>query len=177
MGRTKNSVLNVSSSFIVLLCRTVMSFIVRTVFIKTLGADDLGLNGLFTNIISMLSLTELGVGVAINYSLYKPLAHKDYHKVSILLSFYKRIYRWIGIIMSSIGLLLIPFLQYIIGDVVVNGEIILIYLLYLFNATSMYFISYKETLIFADQQTYKLFNINFITWMAVYILQIISLFL
>ena len=77
MDRKKNSVLNVSSNFLILLTNTFLSFAVRTVFIKILGEEYLGVNTLFTNILQVLSLAELGISTAINYALYKPLAHQD----------------------------------------------------------------------------------------------------
>ena len=173
--RTEKSILNVSSNFFIYAFRSVMMFIVRTVFIKVLGEEILGLDGLFTNILLMLSITELGVSNAINFSLYEPLAKKDYKKVSVLMSFYKRIYIVIGIIVTILGLIVMLFLNKIVTTDIPNLNLYLIYLIYLFDTVNLYFISYKETLIIADQNNYQLIKYNFIFYFIMYIIQIIVL--
>ncbi len=172
--RTEKSILNVSSNFFIYTFRTIMMFIVRTVFIKVLGEEILGLDGLFTNILLMLSITELGISNAINFSLYKPLAEKDYKKISILMSFYKRIYRIIGFVVLLLGLIVMIFLNHIVSSVS-NINIYIVYLIYLFDTVTLYFVSYKDTLIIADQNNYKLIKYNFIFYLIMYILQIIVL--
>ena len=109
--RTEKSILNVESNFFIYTFRSIMLFIVRTIFIKVLGKEYLGLDGLFTNILFVLSITELGISNAINYSLYKPLANKDYKKISSLMSFYKRLYIVIGTIIAVLGLIIMVFLN------------------------------------------------------------------
>ncbi len=174
MSRQKNSFLNISTNFLILLTNTILSFVVRTVFIKVLGEQYLGVSGLFSNILQVLSLAELGIGTAINYALYDPLARGDYKKVSIILSLFKKIYKIVGIIIACGGVILIPFLPYLMKDNNVSNTL-LIYVLYLFNTVSMYFISYKDTLITADQKYYKLAKIIFISNVSIYISQIIIL--
>ena len=176
-GRTRNALLNVSSNFLIMVIKTVFSFLCRTVFIYTLGKEALGLNGLFTNILSMLSLAELGISSAINFSLYKPLYEKDYEKINSLMGFYKKTYRIVGIIIAIIGVMLLPILKYLINGYE-NLEVIdiyIIYLLYLLNTVSTYFISYKETLITADQKRYMLVKVESIGIILLNIFQIISL--
>ncbi len=173
--RTEKSILNVSSNFFIYAFRSIMMFIVRTVFIKVLGEEILGLDGLFTNILLMLSITELGVSNAINFSLYKPLAKKDYEKVSILMSFYKKVYKIIGIIVTILGLVVMLFLNKIVTTDITNLNLYFIYLIYLFDTVNLYFISYKETLIIADQNNYQLVKYNFVAYLFIYILQIIFL--
>lgn len=174
MDRQKKSFLNISSNFLILLSNTILSFVVRTVFIKVLGEQYLGVNGLFTNILQVISLAELGIGTAINYALYDPLAKEDYKKVSIIMNFYKRVYETIGAIILIAGLILIPFLGTLMKDNQVPNTII-IYLLYLFNTVGQYFISYKETLITADQRYYKLTKIIFTSNVLIYVFQILVL--
>ena len=94
----------------------ILQFVVRTVFIHTLGKSYLGINGLFSNILQMLSLAELGVGSAILFKLYEPLSKNDKKRIKILLKFYKRVYQIIGIVITVLGLSLIPFLRYIVKD-------------------------------------------------------------
>lgn len=173
--RTKKSFFNAFSNFIIMMLKTILAFITRTVFIKYLGEEALGLNGLFSNILSMLSLAELGIGTAINFSLYKPLAEKDEKRISILMSFYRKVYRIVGIVELIIGIILIPALKYIIKDISSIDNCYLIYILYLINTSTSYFISYKETLINADQNGYKLTIINLLSLIILNVSQIIFL--
>ena len=115
-SRTKNSILNLFSGLFGQLLITGLRFVVRTVFIQTLGRSYLGINGYFSDILSMLSLTELGFDTAINFKLYKPLAERDDKRVRILLKFYKLAYRVIGSVILLLGLVLIPFLPVLIKD-------------------------------------------------------------
>lgn len=147
----RNSVLNTFGYLLTILC----SFVVRTVFIKTLNSEYLGVNGLFTNILSLLSLTEMGIGTAIVYSLYKPLAENDNKKVMELMSFFKKAYQIIAIIVAVAGLLILPFLYRLINNVPnIPENLNLIYLLYLTNSVTSYLFIYKRSLLVADQKEY-----------------------
>lgn len=176
-GRTQKAALNIGSNLIVQIFKTIMSFVTRTIFIYCLGKEALGLNGLFTNILSMLSLAELGVGTAINFSLYEPLAKNDDKKISVLMSFYKKTYKIIGFIVLILGFVLIPFLPFFIKDISNISNVYSIYLLFLANTVSSYFISYKETLIAADQKNYKLTKINTFFLFFTSVVQVIILLL
>lgn len=175
--RTKKTFLNIGFNFIIMIIKTILTFVTRTVFIYCLGKEALGVNGLFTNILSMLSLAELGISTAINFSLYEPLAKRDEKKISSLMSFYRRTYIIIGCVVAILGVLLIPFLKYFIKDIEAISNVYFIYFLYLINTVSTYFISYKETLINADQKKYKLLNIEFWALIVLNILQILFLIL
>ena len=113
-SRTKYSAINIATSFGGQLLTTVLNFVVRTVFIQTLGKSYLGINGLFSNILTMLSLTELGFDTAINFKLYKPLADGDEKRVRVLMKFYKQAYRVIGVVIFALGLCMIPLLPILI---------------------------------------------------------------
>ena len=171
--RTQNSILNMKSNFLILITQTILSFVVRTIFIKELGKTYLGLDGLFLNILNILSIAELGISSAISFCLYKPLKEEDIEKISILMTCYKKLYYIIGTIMTVIGLLIMPFLQYMIKDTVEN--LYLIYILYLLSTTTLYFNSYKEILIMADQKNYKLTWINFLFTIIMYGMQVLVL--
>ena len=121
-SRTKKAALNISTNFLLQILKTIFTFATRTVFIYTLGKEALGLNGLFTNVLSMLSLAELGIGSAINFSLYEPLSKNDIDKISSLMSFYKKAYRIIGCIVLLLGIVLLPFLQYLIKGIDLNNN-------------------------------------------------------
>ncbi len=87
----------------------IFKFIIQTIFIKTLGAEYLGVNGLFTNVLQMLSLAELGIGSAITYNLYKPLANNNEKEIKAYMNFYKKAYNFIGLFILIIGLCITPF--------------------------------------------------------------------
>lgn len=153
-SRTLNSIKNISFGIGGQLISTILSFISRTIFIKILGIEYLGVNGLFGNILSMLSLTELGISNAIVFSMYKPLAEKDKSKLKGLMKLYRQAYIIIGIVVFLIGISLVPFLDYIIKDKPDIQNLTLIYLMFLFNSVITYFFAYKRSIIIADQKEY-----------------------
>ena len=104
-SRVKNSFKNIVVNNIYQFLNIILSFIIRTIFIKTLGENYLGLNGLFTNILSVLSLAELGVGTAMVYSMYKPISENNEEKLSELIGYYKILYRRIAIAILILGLI------------------------------------------------------------------------
>lgn len=153
--RTENSLKNVIITLISQFLKIILNFIVRYIFIKTLAEDFLGLDGLFSNILSMLSLVELGVGQAITYQLYKPLKENNIAKIKSLMNFFKKAYTAIGLIILIIGLSLNPFLKYFIkGEPNIIENIHLVYSLYVLTVALSYFMSYKRELINADQKMY-----------------------
>ena len=171
--RIKKSFLNAISNSAIIVIRAILLFVVRIVFVKTLGIIYLGVDSLFTNILLVLSIADSGISTAINFSLYKPLADKDYKKVSSLMTFYKKVYRILGVSVLAIGLLFIPFLGIIIHDEVDN--LYLYYLIYLGTVVLTYFISYKDTLLTADQNLYKSSIIVGSTYIIMYLLRILFL--
>lgn len=147
----KNSFWGAFSNIVI----TILNFIVRTIFIKVLGTEYLGINGLFTNILYILSFAEMGVGHAITYSMYKPAAYNDKEKIKSLLKLYQKFYTVIGITIFVIGILIIPFFPFIIKDTPnISENLIIIYLLYLFETASSYFLVYKRSIIIVNQQDY-----------------------
>ena len=152
--RINNSIRNITTALIGQVIGIALSFIGRVVFINTLGTEYLGVNGLFTNVLSILSLAEMGVGSAIIYSLYKPLALKDNKQIKGLMSFYRDAYRIIGCLILIIGIGLVPFLSYIIKDQPDIPYLTYIYILFLINSVASYFFAYKRSLIIADQKNY-----------------------
>ncbi|WP_343004145.1 hypothetical protein [Clostridium sp. 2218st1_F5_2218SCRN_220325] len=175
-SRVEYSVLNIATGLGGYIVNTILGFICRMVFVRCLAADYLGISGLFTNIISMLSLAELGIGSAVVYALYKPLAENDEQKIASLVDFYGKAYRTIGIFIAVIGLILIPFLNVIIRDTPdIKESIYLLYFIYLFNTASTYFFSYKSSLIIAAQQNYIVGGLNYIITIIQSIVQMIYL--
>ena len=152
--RTKNSIKNVIAAMLSNIITIVIGLIAQAVFIKILGIEYLGLNGLFTNIISMLGIVELGLGNAIIFNLYKPLALNDTETIKSLMKFYKKSYILIASVVLIIGLVIIPFLPLLIEKVTVNINIVGIYLLFLIDIVCSYLLSYKRSIFYADQKNY-----------------------
>lgn len=152
--RSTKSLANIATSFLNKIITLVMKFAVRTVFIYTLNQEYLGLNGLFSSIMSLLSLADLGFGIALPFSLYKPLAKNDIKKIQTIMNFYAKVYTIVGIAVLVIGVSLIPFLPFIIKEMANIGYIKFIYLLFVINSAVSYFFIYKRTLIVADQRGY-----------------------
>ena len=147
-SRVLNSVRNILTGFLGQFITLITGFVSRTVFIQCLATEYLGVSGLFTNILSVLSLAELGIGTAINYALYKPLAENDEKEVSRYMNFYSKAYIAIGIIIFVIGIALLPFLKYLIKYTPnIKENLNLIYFIYLANTSIGYFFSYKISLI------------------------------
>ena len=130
-GRIKNSLRNVTGAIINKFVAIIFPFIIRTIIIYRLGAEYAGLNSLFSSVLQILSLSELGIGSAIVFSMYKPIADEDYEMVGALLNLYRKVYFIIGCFMLVVGLIMVPFLPYLI-----NGSYpadINLYTLYLLN--------------------------------------------
>lgn len=153
--RVKSSMINAIVSIIAQVVTIVVTFVSRRVFLMVLGESVLGINSLFNQIISMMSLMELGIGSAIIYSLYYPLAMNDKEQIAAIVSLYKKIYTAIGIMVLVAGSALTPFITFFItGDYSEVSNIYLIFMLFVINSALTYFNSYKQNLIVADQKKY-----------------------
>ena len=117
MSRSKKAFKNLFFSMFTQIITLILTFVNRSVFVKILGIEYLGISGLFTNILNVLSFMELGIGNAIIFSMYAPMAKNDTKKLSALINFYKKSYSIIGILICVLGLMLIPFLKFIVKDV------------------------------------------------------------
>lgn len=174
-SRTEKSVANMSFSVINRIVMVVVKFLVRSVFIYTLGGEYLGVNGLFASILSLLSLADLGFGIALPFSLYKPLAEKDTEKVKVIMAFYSKVYMAVGGVIVVAGASLTPFLGIIIKDMPDIDYLWLIYLLFVLNSASSYLFIYKRTLITADQKSYRVSMLDSGFTIALAVLQVIVL--
>lgn len=139
-----------------------IAFVTRTLFIKIFGVGLLGVSGLFTNVISILALADLGFGTAMTYSYYKPIAESDYEKIAQLNRFYRRVYNVIAVAVLIIGLALIPFLKYIINLKEPIDHLYLYYVLTLANTVVSYLFVYKSSVINAHQEGYLISKFNMI---------------
>lgn len=154
MSRTKATIKNMIYAFIGQFLGTIMVFVSRIFFLKILSAEYLGLNGLFTNILTVLSFAELGFGTAITFNLYKPLKDNEKEKIKSLMILYKKIYRVVAIVILVLGVSIMPFLKYLIADMPNIPNLNFIYILYVINTSVSYICSYKKTLVIADQNRY-----------------------
>ena len=152
--RTKYSVKNFILQFITNITSVIFLFVSQTLFIKLLGVEYNGLNGLFTNILTILNLFELGIGSSITYNLYKYTKTNDEENIKSIMSFYRKAYNYISILVLFIGVLFIPFLKYIVKDVTIDINITFVYLLFVLTTISSYLFSYKRSIIVANQKNY-----------------------
>lgn len=177
MSRTSNTIKNYASSFSVSTLSSLVSVVSRLVFVSVLGENYLGMNSVASNLISMLSLAELGIGSAITFSLYKPLAEADATKIKQLMRYYRIAYRVIAAVVFVVGVAMIPFLDVLIKDAGQIEHLELLFFLYVVNAASSYLISYKTVLLTADQKSFKLTKINVIFVFLIPLVQIAALLL
>ena len=170
-----NSVKNSFIAIVTNIVTVIIGLIAQKILLNTLGLGYSGINGLFTNILSMLSIAELGFGTAIIYSLYRPIAENNKEQIQILINFYKKTYCIIVVAIIIIGICFIPFLDDIVGKVNVNESITLIYVLFLIDTVASYLLTYKRSMLYADQKTY-ITNLVHIGYLAIMnILQILIL--
>lgn len=153
MARTDNVKKNLVFNIIKYVTQTVLHFVLRTALIYIIGKEYLGLNSLFSNIFSFLNLAELGIGTAIAFSMYKPVAENDIEKIKTLQNLYRRFYLIISLIIFIVGVGLLPFLKtFIKGDVSAEINIYLLYAMYLINSIVGYFCAHKRAVLFAYQR-------------------------
>ena len=155
-----------------------LGFVGRTVFIHHLGPAYLGISGLFGNILSMLSLSELGFSTAITFHLYKVLAQNDQEAITGIMNFYKVFYRIIAAFIAVVGMALIPFLPHIMAESTFSVEYVsLVYAISLFKIVVSYLFSYNFTLIIADQKRYMITKIDIVMHIVLSCVNILSLIL
>ena len=155
MSRVQNSIKNTSYAFVMQFLNILFNFVFRTVVIKVLGIQVQSLNGLFTEVLAALSLAELGVGSAIVYNLYKPLAEGDTEKVKQLMQLFRKAYRIIAATTFVAGTICVPFIPLIVKEVDYSTTYIqFVYMLFVIELSVSYLFSYKISLITADQKTY-----------------------
>ena len=176
-GRTYNVIRNISSGLVYKLISIFLPFILRTVMIHYMGIQYAGINTLFSSILQVLSMAELGFGSALTFSLYKPIVDNDEEKICKLLNLYKIIYRRLGCIILGIGIILIPFLQYLIkGSYPNDVNIYVLYIIYLFNTSISYFLfAYKQSLLNANQRNDIVNTVGMITYAISYTVQILAI--
>ena len=151
-SRLKNAKINIYVGIFTQFIILILSFISRRLFVQYLSVEYLGINGLYTNILSVLSLAELGLGSVASYSLYKPVAEDNKPAILGLLKYFKKLYRIIALVITILVIALTPFLKYIITSDLSQAELIIYYLLFLASTVSTYFAAHNMALLFAYQE-------------------------
>jgi len=175
--RTKHSMRNVIVGIVSQTLIVIIGFVSRKILIVTLGYELAGINGLLTPVISALALTELGIGTAIICNLYKPLADNDEHKITSLVQFYAKAYRWIGLIVLVLGLAITPFLNVLLKDPMDPKYLAVVFLLFLSDTVISYFFAHKRSLIFADQRNDIVMTVSTVSTITASLVQIAILLL
>lgn len=179
MDRKKNAIRNIIWGNVSKISNIILPFLVRTVIIQKLGVEYLGLNSLFTSILQVLSLSELGISSAIVYSMYAPIARNETAKVNALLALFKNVYRVIGIIILISGTVLIPFVPILIsGSYPTDINIYFTYFLFLINTViSYFFFGYRSSILSAFQREDLINKTATAVGILKNVLQIICIFL
>ncbi len=177
MSRTYNSLRNIKFSLVGLFVYMLLTYFARIVFLKYLNAEYLGLNGLFYDILSLLSIADFGIATAISYCLYKPLSDHDETKILSIMMFFKKAYIIIGCIIFVAGIVLSFFLSFFIKDMPDIPHINIYFLMFVANTALPYFFSYKQILIIADQKKYISDTYQYAFFSGLCISQIIILML
>lgn len=174
MSRTTNLIKNTFYGIAGKLANLLFAFLSRTVFIYYLGDTFLGINGLYTEVLSVLSFAELGFGSALLYAVYSPIARGDHKKIVQLLDFYKTAYRIIALVIAVLGISLIPFLHHIVKGAqgITLVELRLYYVIFLFNTVVNYFVSYKYSYVNACQQNYIITTFDSIVNIVTVVVQV-----
>lgn len=173
--RTKNSIKNIYIGILTQVVVVLLGFTSRKVFIDSLGTEYLGVNGLLTNILSMLGLVEGGIGVSIIYNLYKPLAEKDTEKITALIQLYKKLYTILAGIVFLLGMAIYPLLGKIIKGGTTVKYIGIVYFILIFKSVISYLNAHKWSLINADQKGYVIAKYSLIFNIVTTIIKIIVL--
>ena len=176
--RTQYAVLNMASNFAGYFINTVVGFFCRMVFVRCLTAEHLGVAGLFTNIIMMLSLSELGLGAVMTHALYEPIAKDNKEKIAALTGYFAKIFRVISGFIIIAGIALLPFLDHLVKErPVIDESFTLIYLLFVFNCAFSYLFSHYILFVQASQKQYVLATVCYITTIVQSCIQILFLLL
>lgn len=176
MSRTYNSIRNIKVNLAGQVINNILKFACRTVFIYTLGEEYLGISSLYMNILTLLSVSELGFSNVVTYSLYRPLAENNQKKIASIMQFYKKTYRIIGFVILGIGLLIIPFLPVLMNGTTDKVNIYFYYMIYLIQSVGSYlFFSYKQTILLADQKKYLVDLVSFVIKVGTSVVQVLIL--
>lgn len=177
LDRTDKSIRNIKYALVGQVLNILVNFFSRTIFLRILGTVFLGANGVFTNILSILSLAELGIGPALIFALYEPLVKKDNEQIKQIMRLYKISYISIGMIIIAAGLIFCPFLGYFITEDLPNTNLVLAFMVFVLTSAASYFYSYKSSLLIADEKRYIVIKYQQGFYILINVLQIVALYL
>lgn len=173
-SRTQKSITNTAVSFGSQIILVLLGFLSRRVLIYSVGVEYLGINGLMSNILTVFSLAESGIGLAIGYALYKPLAENDIEQIKSLMRVFKYTYRALAAGTAVVGICFYPLLPFFLkGNTAPDANII--YLMFLFSSVVSYLWVYKTTLNASDQNKYLYTIANTLSQIAVLVLKVLIL--
>lgn len=175
---SSKNIKNAVVTFLTQILGLALKFILQWTFIKTLGAEYLGYNSVFTNILQMLNMADFGVGVAITSFLYKPIAKNDTKCINALMYLYRKIYMVLGVIVLLIGMAIFAILPWIIPNATCsNSYLRILFAINLAGTVSTYFLAYNRSLLLAQEKAYYVNSIDFIVNLSIIALQIVTLFI
>lgn len=154
ISRKEASFKNASTALYSQVAKMLGQFVVQTIFVHTLGAEYLGANGLFTNLITFLSFAELGIGAAFSYSFYQPLAENNKKKITAIINLYRKVYDFIGLTILIFGLILSAFVPSLVRHPDLLPHLRIYFILFLASSVVSYFFTYNRSLLIADQRGY-----------------------
>ena len=173
INRINKSTMNTTAALATSIVMGVVSFLERMIFNQYFIADYLGLYSFFTSTISVLSVSELGISIAIAYSLYLPIEQHDEDQIWAIMNLFKKAYAIIGLLILTGGLILLPFLKYLIRTTIPMEKVMVFFMLYVLSTVTNYWLSYKSIIISANQEEYKVTLITNSCWTALYVTQIL----
>lgn len=175
--RTKNAARNTVFGILLKMYQIIVPFIMRTVILYHMGVEYVGLDGLFLSILQVLNLAELGVGSAMVFSMYQPIAEDNTKKICALMRLYKLYYSVIGMVVLIAGLFLLPFIPHLIKSDIPSG--LNIYVLYMLNLSatvlSYWLFSYKNSILQAHQRVDMSNKVMILTTTVKFILQLLAI--
>nr|MCR4904199.1 polysaccharide biosynthesis protein [Butyrivibrio sp.] len=174
-SRTQKAKKNIGMSVFQNMINLGITMVGRIVFARTLSSSYFGINGLFANVLGMLSIADLGMTTAMMYRMYKPLADNDQEKLASLVAFFRKVFLIIAAVVFTIGICLIPFLKYIVNLPSDIPNLYIFYFLNLIGTTMSYFFIYRTILVTADQKNYLLVRSGIVFKIITFILQMIVL--
>ena len=175
MTRTRQSVKNIIITIASYVVTFVIAFVSRRFFARYMGEEYLGVNSLFSNIISVMSVVELGFGSAIIYNLYRPFSENRTDQVKSLVNYYKKVYTIIASVIVGLGLILTPFIPLIVGEVTITDNIRIVFWLFVADTAFSYLLTYKRSVFFADQKNYVITIVHTIMYAIIGSVQIATL--
>ncbi len=170
-SRTKKARINIGTAMVQNILNLIISLAGRIVFARVLSASYFGVSGLFSNVIGVLSIADLGMSTAMMYRLYKPIADDDQETIVSLVAFFRKVFLTIATVVFLVGVALIPFLKYIVNLPEGISHLYSFYFLNLLGAVMSYLFVYRTVLISADQKNYLLVRSNIVFKIITFVLQ------